>query len=159
MESLTSTSMVDFISKLHPAIRQRALDFLAKAKEQGIDLKITFGLRTFEEQQKIYDQGRTEVSKAKGEKIVTKAKPGQSFHNYGLAIDVVPIVKGKADWESKIWSKIGEIGKSVGFSWGGDWKSFKDLPHFEYPPATKYTVLLALKNAGKVDAEGYVILP
>lgn len=130
-----------------------AQNFLVAAKKEGIDLKITFGLRTFAEQQKIYDQGRTTPGP-----IVTKAKPGQSFHNYGLAIDVVPIVNGKADWNSKLWTKIGDIGKACGFSWGGDWKTFKDLPHFEYPKNTNYKTLLALKNAGKVDKDGYVIL-
>lgn len=130
-----------------------AQDFIEAVKANGIDLKITFGFRTFKEQQDLYDQGRTKPGK-----IVTKAKPGQSFHNYGLAIDVVPIVNGKADWESKHWNKIGEIGQVCGFEWGGGWK-FVDRPHFQYPKNTNYKVLLALVNAGKVDKDGYVILP
>lgn len=141
------------IEQLHPAIRGKATEFIAKAKERGINLKITAGLRTFDEQQALYDQGRT----IKGP-IVTKAKPGQSFHNYGLAIDVVAIVNGKAVWDDDhLWKLIGAIGKEVGFEWGGDWK-FTDKPHFQFPRAIKFDVLLALKNAGKVDSEGYVIL-
>lgn len=146
--------MTDYISNLHPEIREITKDFIEAAKAHGIELKITFGMRTFAEQQVLYDQGRTKPGK-----IVTKAKPGQSFHNYGLAIDVVPIVNGKADWESKLWQKIGQIGKACGFSWGGDWQSFKDLPHFEFPKNTNYKILLALKNEGKVDKDGFVILP
>lgn len=145
--------MID-IQKLHPAIRKMTQDFLDKAKSEGIDLRLTFGIRTFEEQQALYDQGRSKPGK-----IVTKAKPGQSFHNYGLAIDVCPFENGKLNWDSKQWSKIAEIGKSIGFQWGGDWQNFKDIPHFEYPKATSYRVLLSLKNTGKVDQDGFVIIP
>lgn len=141
------------ISKLHPSIRTMAKNFISKAKAEGIDLKITFGTRTFEEQQKLYNQGRTTPGA-----IVTKAKPGRSFHNYSLAIDVVPIVNGKADWESKLWDKIGEIGESVGFDWGGRWKTIVDRPHFQFPRNTRYTHLLQLRENGKVDKDGYLIL-
>lgn len=145
---------MDYISHLHPAIRGMAQALLDKAKAEGIDLRITFGLRTFEQQQALYDQGRTKPGN-----IVTKARPGQSFHNYGLAIDVAPFVNGNPDWKSTLWDRIGELGESIGFSWGGRWKTIKDLPHFEYPPKTSYTKLMELKNAGKVDKDGYVILP
>jgi peptidoglycan L-alanyl-D-glutamate endopeptidase CwlK len=130
-----------------------AFNFLQIAKVKGIDLHITSGMRTFEEQQALYDQGRTKPGK-----IVTKAKPGTSFHNYGLAIDVIPFVDSKPDWNTKLWPEISDIGKGLGFSWGGDWKTFKDLPHFEFPANTSYKVLLALHNAGKLDKEGYVVL-
>jgi peptidoglycan L-alanyl-D-glutamate endopeptidase CwlK len=141
------------IDKLHPKVRPMAIDFIAKAKTAGIDIKITAGLRTFDEQEKLYNQGRTTPGK-----IVTKAKPGQSFHNYGLAIDVVPIVHGKAVWEDeKLWQKLGVIGESAGFEWGGRWK-FVDKPHFQFPRGTKYTTIMQLKMAGDVDQDGYVIL-
>ncbi|TLY41369.1 MAG: M15 family metallopeptidase [Nitrospirae bacterium] len=67
--------------------------------------------------------------------IVTKAKGGQSYHNFGLAFDIVVLDSlGKADWDTNHpgWKKAGDLGKSVGLEWGGDWKSFKDLPHFQY---------------------------
>jgi len=114
------------ILTLHPKIRDKAREFLVKAEKAGYKLRITSGLRTYAEQNALYAQGRT---KAGG--IVTNAKGGQSNHNFGTALDVVPIVNGKADWKSKDWNKIGEIGKSVGFAWGGDWKGLVDKPHFE----------------------------
>lgn len=114
------------IDQLHPKLRDKAREFINKAEQAGIKLRVTSGLRTWDEQQKLYDQGRT----APGA-IVTNAKPGQSYHNFGLAIDVVPIVNGKADFNTPYWNKIGEIGKSIGFVWGGDFNSIKDKPHFE----------------------------
>lgn len=145
--------MID-INTLHPAIREMVTKFIEDVKnELGIDLLVTSGMRTFEQQQALYDQGRTKPGQ-----IVTKAKPGTSFHNYGLAIDIVPLLAGKPNWKSKDFARIAEIGKRIGFSWGGDWKSFKDLPHFEYPPQTSYKILLSLHEEGKVDKEGFVLI-
>jgi peptidoglycan L-alanyl-D-glutamate endopeptidase CwlK len=114
------------INTLHPKIRDKARQLIIKAKNEGIDLIITSGFRTYAEQNELYKQGRTK----KGG-IVTNAKGGQSNHNFGLAFDVVPVVNGKLDWYSKDWKKIAVIGKSLGFKWGGDWTSIKDFPHFE----------------------------
>lgn len=114
------------IMLLHPLIRGKARDFINKAETEGINLRVTSTLRTYAEQNKLYEQGRTTAGG-----IVTNARGGYSNHNFGLAFDVVPIVNGKADWNTKDWNKIGQIGKSVGFEWGGDWKSFVDKPHFQ----------------------------
>ena len=64
-------------------------------------------------------------------KTVTKVKGGASFHNYGLAIDVVEIKGKSALYKNSQWKKIGKIGKQHGFEWGGDWKRFVDKPHFQ----------------------------
>ena len=111
---------------LHPSIRDKAREFLNKAEAQGIKLRITDGYRSPEKQDELYAQGRTKAGS-----IVTNAKKFESLHNYGLAADVVPLVNGSADWNSKEWSKIGDIGKSIGFAQGGDWTGFVDRPHFE----------------------------
>jgi len=51
-----------------------------------------------------------------------------------LAFDVVPLVDGKAVWDSPFWNRIGELGKQAGLVWGGDFQSFKVKPHFEFQP-------------------------
>lgn len=104
--------------------------------------RFAFTLRTFEEQAAIYAQGRTKLYDAKGNKlgIVTNAKPGQSLHNYGLAIDIVLIVNGKMSYEDTVdfdkdgksdWMEVINIFKANGWEWGGDWKSLKDRPHVQ----------------------------
>ena len=65
---------------------------------------------------------------------MTNAKAGDSWHNFGLAFDVVPLVNGKAIWDSPFWNKIGTLGKQIDLIWGGDFKTFKDKPHFEFHP-------------------------
>ena len=115
------------IRTLHPLIQNNAKAFILQAeKELGIKLRVVSALRTWAEQNRLYAEGRTSAGK-----IVTNAKAGQSLHNYGLAIDVVEIKNGKALWNNSNWNKIATLGKSLGFSWGGDWKTFKDKPHFE----------------------------
>jgi hypothetical protein len=117
------------INKLHPLVREKAREFVNRVeKELGIKLRVTSTLRTYAEQDKLYSQGRT----TKGS-IVTNAKGGQSNHNFGTALDVVPIVNNKADWKTTTdtWNKIAKVGKDLGFQWGGDWKGLVDKPHFE----------------------------
>lgn len=139
------------IARLHPVIREKVKAFLNEAARRGFFLRLTDGLRTIEEQNALYAQGRTKPGQ-----MVTNAKGGQSYHNYGLAFDVVQIKDGKRLWENPDWSKIGQIGKSFGFAWGGDWSGFQDRPHFEYTNNKSYATLLAEVNSGKVDQNGYL---
>lgn len=85
-----------------------------------------------EQQQAIYSQGRT----APGP-VVSNAKPGDSFHNWGLAFDVVPLAYiSMPNWnpEGPLWGKLGAIGKRLGLTWGGDWRT-PDRPHFHLEAA------------------------
>ena len=90
---------------------------------------ITSTYRDIESQNALYDQGRTTEGR-----IVTNAKGGESFHNYRCAIDIVPLVCGKPDWDGShpIWQQIGELGEKAGLEWAGRWKSFKEMAHFQY---------------------------
>ena len=117
------------IARLEPVIQSKARALLDAARAQGIELTVTQGLRTMDEQAALYAQGRT----APGP-VVTNAKPGSSWHNFGLAFDVAVVVNGQPTWpnDTALWSKIGELGKAQGLVWGGDFQSFKDMPHFQY---------------------------
>jgi len=122
---INSCSLDDLV----PPAKQRAQAFVEAAKAKGIDLLVTSTYRDNESQAALYAQGRTTPGD-----VVTNAKPGQSWHNYRCALDVVALVNGKPIWNKKdpIWQKIGEIGKSCGLEWAGDWKDFKEFPHFQY---------------------------
>lgn len=154
------------IASLHPELRPKAEQLITQCSKIGIQLLITEGFRSFERQQELYDQptdgkdndGDGQVDEA--DEKVTNAKPGQGFHNYALALDVVPVVNGKPNWNvSKgTWEAIGKTGEALGLEWGGRWRSPIDKPHFQYPRGHSYKYLLDLKNSGKVDEEGYVIL-
>jgi peptidoglycan L-alanyl-D-glutamate endopeptidase CwlK len=78
------------VNDLHPHVADLCRKFIAACKKAGIDVLITSTYRDMESQAAIYAQGRTKAGR-----IVTRAKPGQSWHNYRLAFDFVPIVNGK----------------------------------------------------------------
>lgn len=136
------------ILTLHPAIRSKARQFINAAEAAGISLLITSGFRSIEKQNELYNQGRTDEGK-----ILTNAKGGQSYHNYGLAIDVVPIENGSVKYNTTQWAKIGAIGKANGFEWGGDFKSLVDKPHFQISFGKSTSQLLTMYNNGQRSGE------
>ncbi|AKM20737.1 M15 family metallopeptidase [Geobacillus stearothermophilus] len=133
------------LSGLHPLVADKARALIRKAYEEGIYIIITQGFRTVEEQNRLYALGRTKPGR-----IVTNARGGYSYHNFGLAFDVCVcnVFKGTLipSWSlDRRWFRVGQIGKSLGLEWGGDWKSFKDYPHFQYT----FGLSLAQLRAGK----------
>jgi len=141
------------IQTLHPSLRAKASQFVnAVEKRLGKRIKVTDGLRTFAEQNKLYAQGRTTAGKK-----VTNAKGGQSYHNYGLAFDCYFTKNGSVDFSKPISPEVAKIGEEFGLEWGGSWQSFKDFPHFQLTKG-KVSDLLALYNAGKKDNDGYIIV-
>jgi hypothetical protein len=114
------------IQTLYEPIRNDVARFVNLVhNECGISLRVTQALRTKEEQDELYAQGRTKP----GGKV-TNAKGGYSYHNYGLAFDICEIKDGKAIWDIN-YELIVPYAKELGFEWGGDFKSFKDKPHFQ----------------------------
>ncbi len=122
------------LARVHPGLASRCRSMIELCAHGGVAIQVTQGLRTWQEQDALYAKGRT-IAPIGKQFIVTNAKGGSSFHNFGLAFDIVVIdAIGKADWDAThpAWTRAAEIGKSVGLEWGGDWKSFKDRPHFQY---------------------------
>lgn len=123
-------------TKLNETVAQNRDILVDKAADKGILIVITADFRSFSEQNKLYAKGRTEEGT-----IVTNAQGGESYHNYGLAIDFALLdVNGQVIWDMKYdgngngksdWMEVVGIAKSLGFEWGGDWKSFKDYPHLQ----------------------------
>lgn len=128
------------LNDLHPKVKGLALAFIKKCKDENIDVLITSTYRDFESQQALYNTGRSVESKSKGQKIVTNAKPGQSFHNWRVAFDFVPLVNGKAIWnDTVLFTKCGKIAQSIGLEWAGNWVKFKELAHCQYTQGLSIT--------------------
>lgn len=137
------------LGQLHPIVGVRGHSMLELCAHAGVSLLVTQAVRTWEEQDKLYAQGRT----AEGA-IVTYAKGGESFHNYGLAFDIVVLDSiGKMDWDASHpgWTQAAQLGKSAGLEWGGDWKK-KDRPHFQYTGGLKIADCKTLYANGGVAA-------
>ena len=137
---MTDSITLARIELLHPILRAEAKE-IYNAIQRSLEksraaVRFTQTLRTIAEQDALYAQGRTKPGK-----IVTWAKGGQSYHSYGLAIDICLIIDGKeASWDItkdfdkdgiSDWMEIVSIFKSRGWEWGGDWEKKKDYPHFQ----------------------------
>ena len=156
---------LDRINTFHPAFRVWLKELYIEANNKllpkGYRLRFTHVLRTIEEQNELYAQGRTK----KGS-IVTNAKGGQSIHNYGLAFDIVILrdLDNNGTFETadftvnEYWKKIASFFKSKGFIWGGDFKSFKDAPHFELSKGLSWSYFKGLKTQ-VYNGVSYPVLP
>ena len=134
------------LDDLLPPVRARAQAFLDACKREGIDLLVTSTFRDLESQAALYAQGRTAPGKR-----VTNAKPGQSYHNWRVAFDVVPLRDGKAVWnttgaDGKLWERIGQLGEAAGLEWAGRWKTFREYAHFQYTGGLSLAQLAAGKT-------------
>jgi peptidoglycan L-alanyl-D-glutamate endopeptidase CwlK len=115
---------------LLPDVRPYARELLLKAAAAEIRIKIISGLRTYEEQNRLYAQGRTIPDKP----IVTNAQGGQSNHNFGIAFDIGVFEGNKYLGDSPKYKAVGVLGMELGLEWGGNWKSIVDQPHFQLRP-------------------------
>lgn len=142
------------LQPVHPSLATRVRAMLDLCGVRATRVLVTQGLRTWEEQDALYAKGRT-VQPIGRKNVVTNAKGGQSYHNFGLAIDIVILdAIGKATWDTSHagWGIAAEAGKSVGLEWGGDWTSFKDIPHFQYTGDLTLAECRRLYGAGGLSA-------
>lgn len=133
------TITIDRIKTLHPRLQDDANDIyfeICKAISKNAICRFAYTYRSNKEQDELFKK----VPK------VTNARGGQSYHNYGLAIDIVFLIDKDgngtyetASWNNKLdadkdgvadWMEVVKIFKSYGWEWGGDWH-FKDMPHFQ----------------------------
>lgn len=123
---------------IYPPFLERMLAMIAELRDLHAEyFYATLGFRTYVEQAKLYFQGRTQPGR-----IVTWAKPGESPHCFGLAIDFVPSSQKDhldPDWESPYYDLLGPIARKYGLVWGGDWNhpdrptKKSDRPHVQVP--------------------------
>ncbi len=119
------------ISLCHPRLQKLAAQLVSEAGNQGFAIAIGETLRTTEEQDALYAQGRTKPGS-----IVTNA-PGSSYssyHQWGTAFDIYrDDGTGAYNESGDFFEQVGAIGVNLGLEWGGNWKSIVDKPHFQLP--------------------------
>jgi hypothetical protein len=115
--------MIADLNALHPYFRDKVVALINVCKAKGIELAVVESYRTHAKQNEYKAMG----------KGYTRSGGGKSKHQYGLAIDVVPVVDSVAQWSNtRLWRKVGVIGEQLGLRWGGRWKSLYDPGHFEW---------------------------
>ncbi len=153
------------LNDLQPDVADKARRLLQRCADEGLDLLVYCTLRPVAEQARLYRQGRPlRQIERKAEELrrrwrrpdladllmdvgpqygarVTYAGPGQSMHNYGLALDAVPLRGGKAVWSARLpedkalWERYGALAEEVGLEWAGRWTRFREFPHVQRPGA------------------------
>lgn len=134
------------IMSLVPPAQTKARQFMNAVKGRPLTYRIISGTRTYAEQDAL----------AQKRPIVTKAKGGQSNHNFGIAWDVGifengKYFEGKPGKEDKAYKDLGTLIKASvpGIEWGGDWTSFVDKPHYQLATGKSVAQVRALLEKGK----------
>lgn len=135
------------LSDLLPVVQSHAIVAIARAEMlTGLKIIVTATFRDDEMQAFYYSQGRTRPGR-----IITNDPGPKSSHSLRVALDIAPAIKNhqtgqtKLFYETSKWEEIAKYFKEQYFVWGGDWKSFKDKPHFQW---TKFQTLDEIR-AGK----------
>src|ERR1043166_3472528 len=122
---------LELMAGLHASIRPLCERHIEKCESLGILVTLTQGLRTFEEQRKLWEQGRSTEGP-----IVTHARPGFSWHNWGRAYDLAILTFPGDPTPDDVYdgpcATVGQLGEDTGLLWGGRWKH-PDADHFELP--------------------------
>lgn len=90
-----------------------------------VDFTVLEGLRTEERQLQLVASGASKTMKSR--------------HITGHAVDLGALIGGKISWDWPVYSKIADAMKkaskelNIPIEWGGDWKTFKDGPHYQLP--------------------------
>jgi hypothetical protein len=115
--------MIADLNSLHPYFRDKIYQLVRNCKAKGIELAVVESYRTHAKQSEYFNMGRK----------YTRSAGGKSKHQYGLAVDVVPMMDSVAVWDNvALWKKIGVEGEKLGLRWGGRWRSPYDPAHFEW---------------------------
>ena len=151
---------IDRINKAHPKIREELLSLYLECNNmlpKGVRLRFSYVFRSPEEQHALF------LKRPK----VTNADSWQSIHNYGLAFDIVLLYDKNNDgtfetasWDNdKNWQMVVSFFKSKGYEWGGDWKKFKDAPHFQKDFGFDYKTLKQRIDKGITIVENGITYP
>ena len=132
------------IALLRDDVEENCRKWLERCKAVGLNVLVTNTVRDKEYQEYLYAQGRTRPGS-----IVTNGRT-PTFHAdaAGLAFDFCKNVKGHEYDDTAFFKKAAALAKEMGFSWGGDWKSFPDMPHIQWDNGGEWTG--AMIRAGKL---------
>ena len=125
------------IRTLQPRAQDAARRFLRRVLDAGIQARVISGTRSYAEQNALYRRGRFGNPPPQ----VTKARGGQSNHNFGIAWDIGIFENGAYRGASRKYRQAAQVGLEAGLEWGGHWTSFVDEPHYQLATATRISTV------------------
>lgn len=148
MEEITAEKL----KEVHPVLADRITKLYEECDRHNLPIRVTTGLRTHEEQNALFDQGRAIPGH-----IVTDAKGGYSAHQFGYAVDIVPGKENMPaftpDWNAQDmeWKVVLNFAISLNLAEGAQWRAFPDRPHLylsELPPTPTDEMRAAYDSGG-----------
>jgi len=118
------------LALVNPILADKVRILSNMLETERIIIRVVQGLRSWNEQQKLYEQGRTTPGK-----IVTQCPGGHSYHCFGMACDLAPNDPSKPIWtpdwnaDHPSWKKIEAAAVSIGLVCGCAFRTFVDAPH------------------------------
>jgi peptidoglycan L-alanyl-D-glutamate endopeptidase CwlK len=158
-----NTHTIAYAEELYPVLKIKAYQHLQLLQKEGIDGEIDCGVRTWPEQTIDWQKGRNPdgsfIDPVHRTGVVTYAKAGQSWHNYGCAYDVFIMTASGIDWTgtSPAWKRAIVIGESLGLVAGAEWHGNRiDRPHFQFtngrfPVTPDDEVLILFRGGGMMS--------
>lgn len=149
-DSRTEKNLLTLSPKAQAKFRPFVAQARAIAASMGVDYKAISGNRTYAQQNALYAKGRTKPGKR-----VTNARGGYSNHNFGIALDFGVFKGGRYLDNSdpkqahRVHAAVAQVAGKHGIEWGGNWRSFKDTPHFEIKTGLSMAQKRARLAAGK----------
>jgi peptidoglycan LD-endopeptidase CwlK len=146
------------LAAVHPVLADRIRSMAEMLALENISIRVVQGLRSWAEQAFLYSKGRDiKGNIVNAAQVVTHAKPGSSWHNFGLAVDVAPFDSGIPDWNANhpVWKRIVAVGESCGLIAGAEFRTFPDFPHFQLTgqlPVSPDDAVRAAFETGGIDA-------
>lgn len=124
------------LEDLRPEFRARVEQWRDQCRAANLDILIYCTLRNLQEQADLYAMGRTKPGK-----IVTNASPGQSAHNYGLALDFVPMLAGRPQWNNKkLYNRAIDLAEGCALVSLRN-STFPEMAHLEMPSWRSHVAL------------------
>ena len=118
-----SIPMIADLHSLHPYFRDKVVELMRICRAKGIELAIVESYRTHAKQNEYKAMGRR----------YTRMSGGNSLHQYGMAVDIVPMINSVPQWHNiALWRRVGVVGEHLGLRWGGRWRALFDPGHFEW---------------------------
>lgn len=115
---------------VHPDLVRVVMRCAADWADPATGFIVTCGVRTLEEQK---------ILKAKGASKTLRSRHLKAANGYSHAVDLACVIKGQVRWDWPLYDRLAKRMKAaakaekVPLEWGGDWKTFKDGPHYQLP--------------------------
>lgn len=118
------------LKRLHPDLLRVVRRMQSLNTDPDFGAIITCTVRTVEEQKQLVKSGASRT-------MNSRHIPGKD--GYAKAVDFAVTIQGKVRWDWPLYQRLAKLMKQaatkekVSVEWGGDWKTFKDGPHFQLP--------------------------